>query len=133
VERGEVAGVRGGRAGRTAVTLGAPPAGRECEEWLSSEGRKQGRSFARATRGLRRPSLDARSLAHPCYLPEENHRPQGREKVEEEDRMKSGRSMRAVRDSPAPLPTFSIQLATIPFRYTINRASSLHTRLLFPG
>ena len=32
-------------------------------------------SIARATRGLRRPSLDARSLAQPCYLPEENHWP----------------------------------------------------------
>ena len=43
-----------------------------CEE---REGRQQGRSIARATRGLRRPSLDARSLAQPCDLPEENHRP----------------------------------------------------------
>ena len=33
------------------------------------EGRQQDRSIARATRGLRRPSLDARSLAQPCYLP----------------------------------------------------------------
>jgi hypothetical protein len=44
-----------------------------CEE---REGRQQGRSIARATRGLGRPSLDARSLAQPCYLPEEIHRPQ---------------------------------------------------------
>jgi hypothetical protein len=42
-----------------------------CEE---REGRQQGRSIARATRGLS-PSLDARSLAQPCYLPEEQHRP----------------------------------------------------------
>ena len=41
----------------------------------SLEGRQQGRSIARATRGLRRPSLDARSLAQPCYLPEEIYRP----------------------------------------------------------
>jgi hypothetical protein len=33
------------------------------------EGRQQGRSIARATRGLGRPSLDARSLAQPCCLP----------------------------------------------------------------
>jgi hypothetical protein len=46
--------------------------------------------------------LDVRSLARHCYLPEEQHRPQGREKVEEEDRIKNGRSMRAVRDNPAP-------------------------------
>ncbi len=44
-----------------------------CEERM---GRQQGRSIARATRGLRRPSLDARSLAQPCYLPQETHRPQ---------------------------------------------------------
>ena len=43
-----------------------------CEE---REGRQQGRSIARATRGLRRSSLDARSLAQPYYLPEEQHRP----------------------------------------------------------
>src|SRR6476646_1664962 len=43
-----------------------------CEE---REGRQQGRSIARETRGLRRPSLDARSLAQPCCLPKENHRP----------------------------------------------------------
>jgi hypothetical protein len=49
----------------------------------SSEGRQQGRSIARATRGLRRPSLDARSLAQPCYLPEENHRPPEGEKNKE--------------------------------------------------
>ena len=66
----------------------------------SSEGRQQGRSIARATRGLlgnaasrrreggrvrtgNRPSLDARSLAQPCYLPKENHRPQ-REKNKKE-------------------------------------------------
>ena len=72
-----------------------------CEE---RECRQEGRSIARATRGLRRPSLDARSLAQPCYLPEEQHRPQGREKVEDEDRMESGHSMRAVRDNPAPRP-----------------------------
>ena len=47
-----------------------------CEE---REGRQQGRSIARATRGLRRPSLDARSLAQPCYLPEEIRRPPERE------------------------------------------------------
>jgi hypothetical protein len=50
--------------------------GGRCEE---REGRQQGRSIARATRGLRRPSLDARSLAQPCYLPEEIHRPPERE------------------------------------------------------
>ena len=47
-----------------------------CDE---REGRQQGRSIARATRGLRRPSLDARSLAHPCYLPKETTGPRGRE------------------------------------------------------
>jgi hypothetical protein len=57
VERGEVAGVR--------------------------EGRQQGRSIARATRGLGRPSLDARSLAQPYYPPEENHRPPEGEKEKE--------------------------------------------------
>ena len=36
-------------------------------------GGQQGRSIARATRGLRLPSLDARSLAQPCYLPEKIH------------------------------------------------------------
>src|SRR4249920_1123651 len=43
-----------------------------CEE---REGGQQGRSIARATRGLRRPSLDARRLAQPCCLQKENHRP----------------------------------------------------------
>jgi hypothetical protein len=61
-------------------------------ERSGSEGRQQGHSIARATRGLRRPSLDARSLAQPSYLPEEQHRPQEREKVEEKNR--------AVRDNP---------------------------------
>ena len=57
-----------------------------------ARGKQQGCSVARATRGLlgnaasrrreggrvrtgNRPSLDARSLAQPCYLPEEQHRP----------------------------------------------------------
>jgi len=71
-----------------------------CEE---REGGQQGRSIARATRGLRRPSLDARSLAQPCYLPKEIHRPQGGETVEDEARMGSARSMCAVGDSPPPL------------------------------
>ena len=44
-------------------------------ERSSSEDRQQGRSIARATRGLRRPSLDARSLPQPCYLPEVEHQP----------------------------------------------------------
>ena len=47
------------------------PRGRENEERSPSEGRQQGRSIARATRGLIRPSLDARSLARPCYRPKE--------------------------------------------------------------
>ena len=59
------------------------PKEKESEEWLSSEGRQQGRSIARATRGLRRPSLDARSLAQPCCLPEENHRPPEGERKKE--------------------------------------------------
>ena len=44
----------------------------------SKEGKQQDCSIARATRGLGKPSLDARSLAQPCYLPEENHWPIGR-------------------------------------------------------
>ena len=55
--------------------FGHRPRGGENEERSFPEGRQQGRSIARATRGLRRPSLDARSLAQPCYLLEENHRP----------------------------------------------------------
>ena len=72
------------------------------KEWAG-----KGRSIARATRGLGRPSLDARSLAQPCYLPEELHRPWRREKIGE-DRMESVRSMREVGDSPTPL-TFKYQ------------------------
>ena len=65
------------RASLPALALVRTPAEREreCEEWSSSEDRQQGRSIARATRGLRRPSLDARSLAQPCYLPGRAHRP----------------------------------------------------------
>ena len=54
-----------------------------------------------------RPSLDARSLAQPCYPLEELHRPWGREKIEE-DRVESVRSMREVGDSPPPF-TFKYQ------------------------
>ena len=52
--------------------IGHRPRGGESEERSFPEGRQQGRSIARATRGLRRPSLDARSLAQPCCLPEKS-------------------------------------------------------------
>ncbi len=65
-----------------------------CEE---REGRQQGRSIAHATRGLGRPSLDARSLVQPCYLPEENHRPQEGEVVGK--RLKNRTTRRATMNS----------------------------------
>jgi hypothetical protein len=63
-----------------------------CEE---REGRQQGRSIARATRGLRKPSLDARNLAQPCYLPEEIHRPPEREEERDLRRAPAVKSRRA--------------------------------------
>ena len=50
----------------------------------SKEGKQQDCSIARATRGLGKPSLDARSLAQPCYLPEENHWPLEGERDEQQ-------------------------------------------------
>ena len=76
-------------SGRSMRAVRDNPAPRPRVETSHREGERKGR-----------PSLDARSLAQPCYLPEEQHRPQGKEKVEEEDRMESVHSMHAVRDNP---------------------------------